>query len=114
MRLRTIIAAAALAAASALPLSAGAQQRGGSGSATLEAVRSRGALNCGVSGEIAGFSLPDSRSVMQGMDADYCRAIAAAVLGDAGKVRFANLSAQNRFTALQSGEVDVLIRNTGW
>jgi general L-amino acid transport system substrate-binding protein len=66
-----------------------------------------------VSGEIAGFSLPDSRSAMQGMDADYCRAIAAAVLGDAGKVRFVNLSAQNRFTALQSGEVDVLIRNTG-
>ena len=114
MRLRTILAAAALAAFSLLPLSAGAQQRGGSGSATLDAIRARGALNCGVSGEIAGFSLPDSRSVMQGMDADYCRAIAAAVLGDAGKVRFVNLSAQNRFTALQSGEIDVLIRNTGW
>ncbi|GAA0566850.1 amino acid ABC transporter substrate-binding protein [Craurococcus roseus] len=115
MRLRTILAAAAAAlAASLLPSQATAQQRGGSGSATLDAVRSRGALNCGVSGEIAGFSLPDSRGVMQGMDADYCRAIAAAVLGDAGKVRFSNLSAQNRFTALQSGEVDVLIRNTGW
>ena len=75
-------------------------------------MRSRGALVCGVSGEIAGFSLPDSRSVMQGMDADYCRAIAAAVLGDAGKVRFVNLSAQNRFPALQSGEIDVLIRQT--
>ena len=113
MRLRTMFAAMAALAASLLPLSAVAQQRG-SGSATLDAVRSRGALLCGVSGEIAGFSLPDSRSAMQGMDADYCRAIAAATLGDAGKVRFVNLSAQNRFTALQSGEVDVLIRNTGW
>jgi general L-amino acid transport system substrate-binding protein len=116
MRLRTTTLAAALAALLAVLVGrpADAQQRGGSGSATLDAVRSRGALNCGVSGEIAGFSLPDSRSTMQGMDADYCRAIAAAVLGDAGKVRFVNLSAQNRFTALQSGEVDVLIRNTGW
>ncbi len=85
-----------------------------SGSATLDAVRARGQLVCGTSGEIAGFSLADSRSVMRGLDADSCRAIAAAVLGDAQKVRFAPLSAQNRFTALQSGEVDVLIRNTGW
>jgi general L-amino acid transport system substrate-binding protein len=115
MRLRTILAAAVAALATCwLAPPAAAQGRGGSGSATLDAVRSRGALLCGVSGEIAGFSLPDSRSAMQGMDADYCRAIAAAVLGDAGKVRFVNLSAQNRFTALQSGEVDVLIRNTGW
>ena len=115
MLFRTILAAAALAASLLASPPAAAQQRaGGSGSATLDAVRSRGALLCSVSGEIAGFSLPDSRSVMQGMDADYCRAIAAAVLGDAGKVRFSNLSAQNRFTALQSGEVDVLIRNTGW
>jgi len=113
MRFRTILAAAAALAASLLPVPGSAQQRG-SGSPTLDAVRARGALNCGVSGEIAGFSLPDSRSVMQGMDANYCRAIAAAVLGDAGKVRFQNLSAQSRFTALQSGEVDVLIRNTGW
>jgi general L-amino acid transport system substrate-binding protein len=116
MPFRRFLAAAALAAASLLAPPAVAQQRasGGSGSATLDAIRSRGALLCGVSGEIAGFSLPDSRSAMQGLDADYCRAIAAAVLGDAGKVRFVNLSAQNRFTALQSGEVDVLIRNTGW
>ncbi|CAA9253511.1 MAG: Glutamate Aspartate periplasmic binding protein precursor GltI, partial [uncultured Acetobacteraceae bacterium] len=114
MLFRTMLAAAAAALAASLLSPAVAQQRGASGSATLDAVRSRGALLCGVSGEIAGFSLPDSRSAMQGMDADYCRAIAAAVLGDAGKVRFVNLSAQNRFTALQSGEVDVLIRNTGW
>ncbi|TCZ64861.1 amino acid ABC transporter substrate-binding protein [Roseicella aquatilis] len=92
---------------------AGAQQRT-SGSATVDAIRGRGHLLCGVSGEIAGFSLSDSRGEMRGLDADYCRAIAAAVLGDAARVRFVNLSAQNRFTALQSGEIDVLIRNTGW
>ena len=93
---------------------AGAAWAQGSGSATLDAVRGRGLLLCGTSGEITGFSLADSKGVMQGLDADGCRAIAAAVLGDAGKVRFVALTAQNRFTALQSGEVDVLIRNTGW
>ena len=95
-------------------LVAGPAMGQGSGSATLDAVRGRGQLLCGTSGEITGFSLPDSKGVMQGLDADGCRAIAAAVLGDAGKVRFVPLTAQNRFTALQSGEVDVLIRNTGW
>jgi general L-amino acid transport system substrate-binding protein len=83
-------------------------------SATLEAVRARGQLVCGVSGESPGFSLPDSRGEMRGLDADTCRAVAAAALGDAGKVRFVNLSPQARFTALQSGEVDLLVRNTGW
>ena len=86
----------------------------GSGSTTLDAVRARGQLLCGTSGEITGFSFLDSKGVMRGLDADSCRAIAAAVLGDAEKVRFVPLTAQNRFTALQSGEVDVLIRNTGW
>ena len=84
------------------------------GSATLDAVRARGQLVCGVSGEIAGFSFVDTQGVMRGLDADGCRAIAAAALGDAQKVRYIALSAQNRFTALQSGEIDVLIRNTGW
>lgn len=84
------------------------------GSPTLAAVRARGQLACGVDGRTAGFSLPDSRGVMRGIDADYCRALAAAVLGDAGKVRFVPLTAQARFTALQSGEVDVLIRETTW
>jgi general L-amino acid transport system substrate-binding protein len=83
-------------------------------SATLEAVRGRGQLVCGVSGESPGFSLSDSQGVMRGLDADICRAVAAAALGDAGKVRFVNLSPQARFTALQSGEVDLLVRNTGW
>lgn len=84
------------------------------GSPTLDAVRARGVLLCGTSGEIVGFSLPDSKGIMRGLDADGCRAIAAATLGDANKVRFVPLTAQNRFTALQSGEADVLIRNTGW
>jgi general L-amino acid transport system substrate-binding protein len=111
MRCFRFLAVAALCLAVIGP--AAAQPRA-SGSATVDAIRARGHLLCGVSGEIAGFSLADSRGEMKGLDADYCRAIAAAVLGDAGKVRFVNLSAQNRFTALQSGEIDVLIRNTGW
>lgn len=85
-----------------------------SGSATLDAVRARGYVACGTSGTIAGFTLPDSAGVMHGLDADSCRAIAAAALGDAGKVQFVLTSTQNRFTALQSGEIDVLLRNTGW
>ena len=87
---------------------------GASGSPTLDAVRARGLLVCGTGGEIAGFSNLDSKGVMQGLDADGCRAIAAATLGDATKVRYVPLTAQNRFTALQSGEIDVLLRNTGW
>jgi general L-amino acid transport system substrate-binding protein len=83
-------------------------------SATLDAIAARGQLVCGVGGDISGFSLLDSKGVMRGLDADGCRAIAAAVLGDAKKVRFVPLTAQTRFTALQSGEVDVLLRNTSW
>jgi general L-amino acid transport system substrate-binding protein len=82
--------------------------------ATLDAVMDRGAVRCGVSGSLAGFSIPDSQGVMQGLDADICRAVAAAVLGDAEAVEFVPLSATQRFTALQSGEVDVLSRNTTW
>jgi general L-amino acid transport system substrate-binding protein len=85
-----------------------------SGSATLDAVRARGQLLCGTGGEIPGFSMLDSNGVMRGLDADYCRAIAAAVLGDANKVKWVPVTSQNRFTALQSGEIDVLVRNTGW
>ena len=86
----------------------------GSGSATLDTVRARGQLLCGTGGEIPGFSMLDSTGVMRGIDADYCRAIAAAVFGDATKVKFVPVTAQTRFTALQSGEIDVLVRNTGW
>lgn len=80
--------------------------------ATLDTVKARGTLNCGISTGFAGFSLADSRGEQRGMDVDYCRALAAAVLGDATKVRFVPLTAQNRFTALQAGEVDVLFRNS--
>jgi general L-amino acid transport system substrate-binding protein len=99
MRRLCLLALLALGLLAAGP--AAAQPRP-SGSATLDAVRARGQLACGVSGEIAGFSLADSRGEVQGLDADYCRAIAAAVLGDAKRVRFVKLSAQTRFTALQS------------
>jgi general L-amino acid transport system substrate-binding protein len=86
----------------------------GSGSPTLDAVRARGELLCGTGGEIPGFSMLDSTGVMRGLDADYCRAVAAAALGDANKVKWVAVTAQNRFTALQSGEIDILVRNTGW
>ncbi len=95
-------------------LATGSARAQGTGSPTLDAVRARGFLLCGTSGEIVGFSLVDSTGVMRGLDADSCRAIAAAVLGDAEKIKYVPLTAQNRFTALQSGEADVLIRNTGW
>jgi general L-amino acid transport system substrate-binding protein len=79
---------------------------------TLDAVKQRGTLVCGVSAGFAGFSAPDSQGNYRGLDVDYCRALAAAVLGDASKVRYVALTAQNRFTALQSGEIDVLYRNS--
>lgn len=79
---------------------------------TLENVRKRGELLCGVTTGFAGFSAPDSKGVWQGLDVDVCRAVAAAVLGDAGKFKAVPLNAQQRFTALQSGEIDMLARNT--
>jgi len=86
----------------------------GTGSATLDATRARGQLLCGISGQVPGFSLPDSQGVMRGLDADTCRAITAAALGDVAKVKFVPTTTQNRFTALQSGEVDMLSRSTTW
>lgn len=80
----------------------------------LAAVIARGTLNCGVSGAAVAFSQTDAEGVMQGIDADYCRAVAAAVLGDAEAVEFTSLTAAERFTAVQTGAVDVLIRNTTW
>jgi general L-amino acid transport system substrate-binding protein len=80
---------------------------------TLDKVKSQG-LICGVSTGLAGFSLADSQGRFTGLDVDICKAIAAAITGDAGKVKFVPLSAQQRFTALQSGEVDILSRNTTW
>lgn len=81
---------------------------------TLDAIKARGALNCGVSTGLAGFSNPDSAGEWSGLDVDVCKAIAAAILGDANAVNYTALTAQQRFTALQSGEVDVLSRNTTW
>ena len=84
----------------------------GVSAATLDTVKQRGTLVCGVSTGFAGFSAPDSQGNFKGLDVDYCRALAAGVLGDANKVRYVALTAQNRFTALQSGEIDVLYRNS--
>jgi general L-amino acid transport system substrate-binding protein len=82
---------------------------------TFDAVRSKGFVQCGVNaGPLAGFSAPDSKGVWKGIDVDLCRAVAATVFGDASKVRYTPLTAQQRFTALQSGEVDLLARNTTW
>jgi general L-amino acid transport system substrate-binding protein len=81
---------------------------------TLKTVKDRGILNCGANGTLAGFGLPDAQGKWTGLDVDVCRAVAAAVLNDASKVKFVPLSAKDRFTALQSGEVDVLVRNTTW
>jgi len=79
---------------------------------TLDDVKARGELKCGVAGDVPGFSAPDDAGRMQGIDAAVCDAVAAAVLGDASKVTFIPLNAKERFTALASGEVDVLSRNT--
>jgi general L-amino acid transport system substrate-binding protein len=81
---------------------------------TLDAIKARGTIKCGVNTGLAGFSIADSQGNWTGLDAETCKALAAAVLGDAKKVEFVPLSAQQRFTALQSGEIDVLIRNTTW
>jgi general L-amino acid transport system substrate-binding protein len=81
---------------------------------TLAAVKERGQLGCGANGTVAGFGLPDPQGNWTGFDVDFCRAIAAAIFNNAGKVKFVPLTAKDRFTALQSGEIDVLSRNTSW
>ncbi|WP_428458269.1 amino acid ABC transporter substrate-binding protein [Photobacterium makurazakiensis] len=81
---------------------------------TLDKVKSAGMLKCGVSTGLPGFSSTDSKGNWEGIDVEYCRAVAAAVLKDANKVQFVPLTAKERFTALQSGEIDILSRNTTW
>ncbi len=81
---------------------------------TLDAIKQRGQILCGVSTGVAGFSAADAKGRWHGLDVDVCRALAAAVLGDADKVSFVPLNSQQRFTGLQSGQVDVLSRNTSW
>jgi general L-amino acid transport system substrate-binding protein len=107
---RTSGKGAALVAAFAGIAFAGAAEAG----PTLDAVKGRGMLHCGVSQGLPGFSNPGERGQWSGIDVDFCRAVAAAVLGDANKVKYSALSAKERFTALQSGEIDVLSRNTTW
>ena len=82
--------------------------------ATLDAVKSKGYVQCGVSTGLPGFSAADEKGQFTGIDVDMCRAVAAAVFGDAGKVKYSPLTAKERFTALQSGEIDMLPRNTTW
>jgi general L-amino acid transport system substrate-binding protein len=84
------------------------------GAATLDEVRQRGVLNCGVSEGLEGFSAQDASKEWRGFDVDYCRAVAAAVLGDAAKVAFVGLDATARFEALTKKKIDVLARNTTW
>ena len=81
---------------------------------TLDAIKARGQLVCGVNTGLAGFSSADSQGNWSGLDVDYCKAVAAAIFGDPSKVKWVPLNAQQRFTALQSGEIDVLSRNTTW
>jgi general L-amino acid transport system substrate-binding protein len=81
---------------------------------TLEQVKARGVLNCGSNTGLAGFGQPDAQGNWTGLDVEYCRAIAAAIFNDPTKVKFEPLSARDRFTALQSGQVDVLVRNSTW
>ena len=108
MRIRDFVVALAVAWTVAAP-PALAQ---GSASPTLDAIRARGQLNCGIHAGVAGFALPDSRGVWQGFDVDLCRGLAVAIFNDASKVRFLPLSSSTRFTALGSGEIDVLFRTS--
>ncbi|OAB54971.1 amino acid ABC transporter substrate-binding protein [Phormidium willei BDU 130791] len=87
---------------------------GAASAQTLEDVKERGVLNCGASTGIAGFSNPNDQGEWEGFDIDFCRAVAAAIFGDPDKTSFTPLSPKERFTALQSGEIDLLPRNTTW
>lgn len=107
------LAAAACSAGSAAETAIPRTGSGGaSGTPTLDGVRRKGFVQCGVTTGVAGFSTTDAQGQWHGLDVDVCRAVAAAVLGEATKVRFTPLSAAQRFTALQSGEIDLLSRIT--
>jgi general L-amino acid transport system substrate-binding protein len=101
----------ATAIASATVLAFGAQAVSAQ---TLAGIKTRGEIVCGANGTLAGFGMPDPQGNWTGFDVDFCRAIAAAVFNDPTKVKFLPLTAKDRFTALQSGEIDVLSRNTTW
>src|SRR5262245_33076173 len=105
---RAALAAVAAAALVGLTSAASAQTK------TIDTVKQRDQLVCGVNVGLGGFSAPDDKGVWSGFDVDYCKAIAVAVLNDPNKVRYVPLTTKERFTALQSGEIDVLARNTTW
>jgi general L-amino acid transport system substrate-binding protein len=86
----------------------------GASAAVLDDVKAKGFVQCGTNTGLPGFAMPNDKGEWTGFDVDYCRAVAAAIFGDPTKAKFTPLSAKERFTALQSGEVDVLIRNTTW
>jgi general L-amino acid transport system substrate-binding protein len=106
MKILSKVAISALLAASTLALSANA--------GTLADTVKQGFLKCGINTGLPGFAEADNSGKWHGLDVDICRAVAAAVLGDASKVKYVNLNAKERFTALQSGEIDLLSRNTTW
>jgi len=106
MKKRTLLASAAAVAAFAFIGSASAD--------TLSDVQGRGSLICGTNTGLAGFATQDNQGNWMGLDVDVCHAVAAAVFGDAKKVKFVPLGTKERFTALQSGEIDVLVRSSTW
>jgi general L-amino acid transport system substrate-binding protein len=95
-------------------LAAGAMFAGIAGAGTLDDVKARGVLNCGANTGLTGFGAPDANGDYQGFDVDLCKAVAAAVLGDQSKVKYIPTTGETRFTALASGEVDLLVRNSTW
>src|SRR5690606_11324917 len=101
--LSVLAAGAALAAVAAGPALAGK---------TVDAIKERGQLICGVGQGTSGFSRANNQGVWEGLDVDFCRAVAVAILGDGSKVRYVSTTAAQRFPALQSGEVDILSRTT--
>ncbi len=105
--MKKLLVTAAVAAAAALAATAVSAQ-------TLNTVKQKGQLTCGSNTGLAGFGQPDAQGNWTGLDVEYCRAVAAAIFNDPTKVKFVPLSAKDRFTALQSGEVDLLVRNTTW
>jgi general L-amino acid transport system substrate-binding protein len=105
--MKRLVTTLALVAAAGLAASTASAQ-------TLNAVKQRGALNCGTNTGLAGFAQPDAQGNWTGLDVDLCRAVSAAIFNDANKIKFVPLTAKDRFTALQSGDVDMLSRNTTW
>ena len=100
-----------VASAVALLIAGNAQAASGD---TLANVKKKGYVQCGVNDGLPGFSSPNAKGAWEGMDVDVCRAVAAAIFADASKVKYIPLGGKERFTALQSGEVDILSRNTTW